>query len=195
MTLPVFPSLTATIGLATRSPTWKTLKFPSIDGSEPRYATWSYPRYAYEIPFELLRNTATITEFQLLAGFYNAVGGAALPWQFNDPDDYLAVAQPFGTGDGVTTQFQLCRAKGGFTMPVFQPIGTPALLVNGATASASVNGGGLVTFATPPAAGAALTWSGTFNWLCRFDDDQIDFAELGRGMWSLSSLKFTTEKL
>ena len=54
---------------------------------------------------------------------------------------------------------------------------------------------GIVTCATAPVAGAVLAWTGTFNWLCRFDDDSLDFQQFGTGLWSMDSLKFSTVKL
>jgi len=49
---------------------------------------------------------------------------------------------------------------------------------------------GLVTFATPPAVGAALTWSGYFGFLCRFDDDKLDFEQFMQNLWKADSVKF-----
>ena len=54
---------------------------------------------------------------------------------------------------------------------------------------------GIVTFSTAPVTGAALAWTGAFNWLCRFDDDSIDFQPFGTGLWSMQTLKFSTVKL
>lgn len=181
--------------MATRTPLWKTIPHPSVDGSEPRYAQWSFPRWRYEIPFEVLRSGLTGTEFAALAGFYNSVSGSALPWAYPDPDDGVATAQSFGTGDGITSTFQLVRSKGGFAEPTYLITTSPTIYVNGTPTSITNGTGGTVTFGSAPAAGAALTWSGTFSWLCRFDDDQIDFEGIMRGFWALPSLKFTTEKL
>ena len=54
---------------------------------------------------------------------------------------------------------------------------------------------GVIVMASAPASGAAIQWTGTYNWLCRFDDDSIDFEAIADGFWSLGSLKFSTEKL
>jgi len=120
MTLPTFPSLPG-IGFPKKSPIWSTTKQPSIGGQESRFAQWSYPKYRYEYPFELLRNYSGYTEFDSLVAFYNSVNGSAGFWQYTDPKDNTIVNQPLATGDGSTTLFQLVRSKGGFTEPVFLP--------------------------------------------------------------------------
>jgi uncharacterized protein (TIGR02217 family) len=98
--------------------------------------------------------------------------------------------------------------------PTFGAIGTPtvldvtrtgsiqawgAQLEQGAAATAYVpttsSGGdytigplGKITFNSAPAAAAALTWSGNFMFLCRFDDDSLDTAQMMNGLWSASGL-------
>ena len=120
MTIPTFPVLPS-IGFPKRSPVWSTIKQPSVGGQESRFAQWSYPKWRYEIPFEVLRNYSGFNEFDSLAGFYNQIYGSAGFFQYNDPNDGLIVNQPLATGDGTTTSFQLARSKGGFAEPVFLP--------------------------------------------------------------------------
>jgi hypothetical protein len=47
-----------------------------------------------------------------------------------------------------------------------------------------------VAFATAPAPGAVLAWSGFFSFLCRFDDDAVDFEQFMSNLWKVESLKF-----
>lgn len=49
---------------------------------------------------------------------------------------------------------------------------------------------GLVSFATAPASGVSLAWTGLFSFLCRFDDDSLDFEQFMQNLWRLESLKF-----
>jgi hypothetical protein len=53
---------------------------------------------------------------------------------------------------------------------------------------------GLVTFSTAPLAAAILSWTGTYNWLCRFDADATDFEKFMNRLWECKALKFTTIK-
>jgi len=59
------------------------------------------------------------------------------------------------------------------------------------TITAQLFPNGLVTFATAPAAGAKLTWTGNFYFRCRFDEDEWpDLEEFVSLIWSQSSFKF-----
>ena len=71
-------------------------------------------------------------------------------------------------------------------------LGGPVICVNGALQDSSTYtmSSGVVTFATPPASGAALSWNGYFGFLCRFDDDAIDFEQFMSNLWRVDSVKF-----
>jgi uncharacterized protein (TIGR02217 family) len=196
MTLPVFPTLAGVSWPVKRTPMWSTIAETSVSGRNSRSRRWSYPRYQIELPYEFLR--ADVGELDSLMGFFNQVGGSADLWQFTDPDDGTATDAPFGTGDGTTVAFQLARTKGGFSEPVFAPTGTVAIKAAGTPVSGSgftVGTTGLITFNAAPANGAALTWSGAFNWLCRFNTDTTTFEKFMKNLWDNQSIVFTTEKL
>lgn len=69
-------------------------------------------------------------------------------------------------------------------------IGTPVIMINGVPQSAYTIANGLITFTTAPSAAAVLTWTGCFGFLCRFDDDSVDFDQFMSSLWRLESLKF-----
>ncbi len=54
---------------------------------------------------------------------------------------------------------------------------------------------GVINMTAAPAAGTSLLWSGTFNWLCRFDADEMPFQQDMAGLWSLRPCTFSTVKL
>jgi len=196
MTLPVFPTLAGVSWPVKRTSTWSTVSHDSVSGRTSRSQRWSYPRYKMELTYEFLR--ADQGELDSLQGFFNLVGAAARLWQFTDPDDGTTTASPFGTGDGSTLAFQLARTRGGFSEPVFAPTDTPAISVNGtplASSNYSIGATGLVTFNAAPANNAALTWTGAYNWLCRFDNDTTTFEKFMQNLWDNQSIVFTTEKL
>lgn len=199
MTNPVLPSLAGLAFPFKRSPVWSTIQQTSVGGQTPRFAMWSYPRWRYELVYDVLRTHGSYTEQQQLVGFYNGLSGSALAFQFTDPDDTTVTAQSFGTGDGTTTAFQLVRTYGSFTEPVYAPTGTPAIykaaVLQTVTTDYTIGSTGIVTFTSPPAAAAALTWTGSFNWLAQFDEDSLEFQKDFYGRWQLASMKFTTIKL
>jgi uncharacterized protein (TIGR02217 family) len=196
MTVPVFPSLPGIAYPVKRTVQWSTVKGDALSGKRTRFALWTYPVYWYDLPFNFLRSDALTLEWQTLEGFINGVQGAYGLFAYSDPNDNAVTNQQFGQGDGVTTTFQLVRSLGGFTIPVFLINGTPTISVAGVvTASASISAYGVVTFASAPANGAALTWTGGYYMPCRFDDDTTDMSQFMRTIWELKSLKFSTEKL
>ena len=200
MTVPIF---TPPIGLGwsvKRTVQWDTVKHDAISGKKVRFGNWTYPLYHYEVPLNILRAAASYQEWQSFEGFVNSVGGAAQLFGYSDPNDNAVSNQGFGEGDGTTTSFQLVRALGNFTAPVYLINGTPTLTVGGAPAgSFSVSAYGVVTFASAPAADAALVWVGgnnpDFYQPCYFDDDTTEVENFMSQLMRVKSLKFSTVKL
>jgi uncharacterized protein (TIGR02217 family) len=202
MALPVFPTLSALGWPVKRPVNWNTVKQDAQSGKRTRVPLYSYPTYSYELTINALSSAAiafgglVALEWQTLLGFINSVQGPAQLWAYNDPNDNSATNQDFGTGNGTATAFQLVRSLGGFTEPVFLVNGTPVIEVAGSpTTPTSISPYGVVNFSSPPANGAALTWSGFFYWPCRFDDDSIEFSNFMSTLAEIKSLKFSTEKL
>jgi hypothetical protein len=52
--------------------------------------------------------------------------------------------------------------------------------------------GGIVSFDGAPIGGVILTWTGTYNWLCRFIDTTLDFANFAYRYWALGKIQFRT---
>lgn len=201
MTLPVFPSLVGVTYPVRRAPSWLTDTQRTVSGKRTALANYSYPVWNYELEYDVLRSDVTNAEWQTLLAFYNRNYGPANLWQFTDPDDGSVTAQSIGTGDGATTAFQLVRTMTGsganvFVEPVWAPTGTPTIYVAGVHVTAlTISTTGLVTFTTAPANGAALTWTGTYNWLCRFEGNTIDVSKFANQFWEAKKIAFSSEKL
>jgi hypothetical protein len=220
-----------------RSPFASSLRQKAIAGRQTFQPLWTAPLYKYEVSFSLLRAAEAYAEWQELQGFWNSVmfapGGV---FQFDDPNDDTASAQPFGTGDGSTISFQLVRTLGGFAEPVLNPTQGPSspqtlldygnctispslavdygncvtapsgaiddgycsilqVFVGALLAAYALGVGGVVTIAPAPADGAALSWTGTYRWLCRFDEDSLEFSNFMYLFWELKKCSFTTIRL
>lgn len=202
MTLRLFPSLPGITYPVKKTPSWSTDVQQSVSGKKTTLARWSYPIYGIEVGFEFLRTDAAWREYQDLVAFYNLANGAANLFRFNDPDDNAVTVQGFGAGDGVTTQFQLLRSIGGANFvwvdPVFYPTAAQIFVnavLKATPADYSISTTGLVTFTAPPAVGAPLTWTGTFDWLVRFNDDSSTFEKFTYNLFELKKLSFSTEKI
>ncbi len=201
---PVFPALTGVSLPVIRTPIWKTGMQEPISGADTRLQHWSYPRYRYTLTFDLLRQAAAFGELQTLMGFYNQVGGAAGVFQYQDPQDNAAPPDQFvAFGDGTSSQFQLVRARGGFVDPVFAVDTVINVKLNGVVqnpATYTVDTKGVVNFNASVPLGIPIWWNGSFNWFCRFDDDNYDFeqftaaADFQGPLWQLKKLTFSTVK-
>lgn len=198
MSLIQFPNLPGQQFLSLKTPIWSTQVAESTSGRERRRQVWSYPRWSFEVSFEFLRDTVTQDELNKIRVFFNNTAGMYSDFGYLDPYDNTVSNMPFGTGDGVTKKFQITRTTtaGGlsFTEPLFAFVGTPVIYKAGVPTSAFTISDGMVTFTTAPASGAALTWTGQFMFLCRFDSDQMSPAQMMAQLWSLDGLTFKSVK-
>lgn len=198
MTLPTFPDLPGITYPRARKPMWRTDREESFSGIEVTYPTRNIPKWQYEIPISALRTSTQLPEWQELVSFYNNLYGSNGLFQYNDPLDNTVANQLFGEGDGVTTAFQLVRTGppggGTFTEPVYAPTTITALTVGtSSTAAYTIGDTGVISFATAPANGAVLTWSGEYAWLCRFNQDSLDLSQILYNIWELSKLQFSSQ--
>lgn len=179
-----------------RTAIWDTLIQTSSSGVETRVSTWSYPVWEYQLTFEFLRSNAGFTELQTLYGFFNSVRGSFDDWLYLDPTDSVATQQGFGFGNGTQTAFQLARTYGGYVEPVRATASVSQIRVAGAPTTAwTINAAtGIVTFATPPAAGSNLDWTGVFYWRCRFRDSNFETSLFADGFSEARTLRFRTLK-
>jgi uncharacterized protein (TIGR02217 family) len=207
--LPVFPILPGQAITVSKAPKWSTKVKRASSGRERRTALWAYPLWQFELSFEVVRHRPTNDELAALWTFYNTVQGQYGPWLFLDPTDCQnydplgaapEIASSFGVGDGATATFQLQRylaaatpaGSTGILEPVYAPFGLQ-IFVNGTPTTAYTPApGGRLTFTTPPAAGAALTWTGYFYFGCRFLEDELTLEQFAAQLWSGKSLKFTS---
>jgi len=157
-------------------------------GYEQRSTPWADGRRRYLIG----GGVRPLDEAQALVAFFEARQGRLNGFRFQDFADFAssspgagitALDQPIGTGDGVTTIFQLCKTYGdgatGYVRPIRKPVaGTVVIAVAGVALTPSAFAvdatTGLVTLAAAPAAGQAITSGFQFDVPVRFDADRID---------------------
>lgn len=194
MTIPTFPTfLGLTWPVKRTGPIFDTVIQDSYSGKQTAYSKRVTPKWMWELPFEFLYSSATKLEMQTLAGFYASVRGRARVFQYRDVFDNIAAGESFGVGDGLSRTYQLTRAMGGFVEPVFAPDGPLTINVSGSPTVAYVlDPYGMINFDSAPAAGAPLSWSGSYNWLCRFEEDKIEFSNFMKDLWSADKVSFTS---
>ena len=114
----IFPSLKGFDIKVSRKPVYSTLIQPAASGKELRGSFQSYPRYAYALQLNFVRQAGfsakTIyDEAGTLQRFFAAHLGSWDSFLFVDPYDNADTAMGFGVGDGVTTAFQMQRVEPG----------------------------------------------------------------------------------
>jgi uncharacterized protein (TIGR02217 family) len=193
----VFPTL---VGLSwegrQRTPEFKTLLQESVSGLDAAVQLQVFPRYTWQLPYDVLRSDTAHLEYQQLLGFFLQVGGCAGTWLFNDWEDNQVAAQAIATGDGSTETFQLVRTLGGFTEPVLMQNSVTAVYLNGvvqATGWSVANG--VLSFTSAPGLGVAITADFTFYWVCRFTEDQVDADAFAYKFWAMKKVEFKSVKL
>lgn len=195
----IFPILPGQAFPVTKAPVWSTQIATATSGRERRRKQWSYPKWRFKITHDVLRDAASFAELQRLWAFFNAKAGQYAEFSYFDPADNSAADQPFGTGDGVATTFQLARTISAGAMSFSEPVRSvaalPVIKVDGAATNAfGLGANGLITFASPPAAGAALSWSGQFMFLVRFEQDELEAEQMMQSLWSQDGLTLVTVK-
>ena len=193
----VYPTLAGIAFGNTKNPTFLTKTQRSVSGVENRVSMRAYPLWEFELSYEFLRTTTTLTELQTLLGFFMSRQGSFDSFLFSDPTDNTVTAQSIGTGTGSLTTFQLARTYGGFTEPVQNVNSTVAaakIYVNGTlqtlTTNYTLSATGLVTFVTAPANAAAITWTGSYYYRVRFMDDVAQFSQMMNNLWELKKISF-----
>lgn len=184
---PTFPGLAWSV---LKTPEWDTAVQGAVSGKEVRMANRQRPVWLFTLTFEVLRGASQYTELQRLLGFYNARQGAFDSFLFNDTSDNTEVQQLIGQGNGSQTTFQLLHSIDSWIEPIgYSP--APNLFINGVQTSAFTCSDGLnVVFNSPPAAGASITWTGTFYYRVRFAKDQMEFEQFMKDLWLLKKCDF-----
>ncbi len=155
-------------------------------GDEERNAAWANSRRRYDVSYGVRR----ADDLAAVVAFFEARNGRLHAFRFKDWSDYKsclpsavpgATDQIIGTGDGVTTTFQLTKtyASGGqsWARVISKPVaGTATVSLNEIALGAgwSVDATtGLVTFALPPGPGFTVRAGFEFDVPVRFDTDEL----------------------
>jgi uncharacterized protein (TIGR02217 family) len=206
----LYPTLPGLQFNTIRSYQWNTQYKEALSGKQSTISYRQYPLVHFELDYEILRDLISPSEFKAIVGLHNQMRGRWDTFLFTDPDFNTITSGnasqygKFGTGDGSTLVFQLTasyqNSGGPGQAELIQNLnGTPVFYDNGSTISAanySIGATGIVTFGAghAPASGHSLTWSGSFYYRCRFDEDAIDWKKYLTGRWQ-ATVQFTSVKL
>ncbi len=157
-------------------------------GFEERNTPWAHSRRHYDAGVGL----RSLDDVERLIAFFEARGGQLHGFRWKDWADYKSCPsskspdyedQMIGTGDGVTTQFQLAKTyvsgAQSYTRPIVKPVsGTVLVGLQGDHQAESVHFSvnfetGVISFVDAPPMGARVTAGFEFDVPVRFDTDRI----------------------
>jgi uncharacterized protein (TIGR02217 family) len=166
---------------ASVEPAFSTAIVETAGGAEQRNADWADAR----MRFDAGPGVRGEAELQALIAFFRARRGAAAAFRFRDPYDDSsngmtgepgAEDQLLGLGDGVRTEFALRKDYDGQERRITRPVaGSVRVSVAGVerVSGWSLEPGGTVSFAVPPAAGEAVRAGYRFDVPVRFAEDRL----------------------
>ena len=207
MTIPTLQTPARNLGWSVKkTPLTSTAVLPHVSGREVRVRNWVNPLYRFELTFTGLASNADYPglgrdSLQQLMGLFNQVGGQSDTFLFTDPTDCRAINQPLGTGDGVKTAWPFVRALNnqapepvGFVTAVTAAYlyfgGSPQVgnwnLVNPSAAQPFP----LLQWNAAPAAGVRVSADFNFAFVCRFEDDNVEFEQFMSNLWQCTTVKF-----
>ena len=173
---------------ATVTPEFSTSVAVTASGYERRNSLWSNARLRFDVG-PGIRSEA---ELGTLIAFFRARRGAARGFRLRDPSDFSSNAmtaaptasdQLLGTGNGTASSFPLVKRYGAGDAEQVRRITRPhadSVLVslNGApqTSGWTLEPGGIIQFAAPPAAGMVVRAGFRFDVPVRFAEDRLDIS-------------------
>lgn len=190
----VFPTLPGLSWNIARIPEFHTRIQKAVSGREIRLAFMSSPMVTFKLSYEVLRQDATYSELKTLCSFFLTMKGSFDSFLFDDPMDNAVTNQAIGTGNGSNKAFQLVRTYGSGTTAFAEAVANPksgyVVKVGGVTQSGyTIDANGVVTLATAPANGAAVTWTGGYYYRVRFNQDVSEFNQFMNALFELKKLE------
>ena len=194
----VLPALAGCKMERTKTPYYKTNTTEMASGRETRVSLWSSPRWKFTLSYEFIRDRVTQPELKKMYGFFLGARGAYGAWFYQDPYDNTVSGGIVGVGDGSTRTFQPTKPINGFSDPVYAFFGYPSVYINGVLKTYgtdySIGSWGQITFTTAPSSGAVLTWSGSFLYVCRFANDELETVQMYKDLFSSKGVEIITLK-
>lgn len=191
----------------------KTTTQETVEGVDYVNAQWIYPLGVYSFSNAVLPQIV----YEYVRDFFTAIKGSEGQFNFYDPIDYMATAQPFYTGFGelgalaysqgivyeYEGEYQFGKKYNIGTFSIVRPINHPDLsniqVFNGntdVTATLTFGENGKIT----NGGSSNLTWTGRFSILCRFENDilpvgiQTYYNEIQQQVYSIPDLRILEVK-
>lgn len=193
----IYPSLPGLKPTMRRRPEWKNEIIEAWSGDETVIARRQFPRWIYNLSYEVIRSDLALPERAQLMAFFNRHRGAGESFLFVDEEDNAVVDQFVATTDGATKTFQLVRQIGDWVEPVWAVTGTPVIRRAGAVLTAgvdySIGSMGQLVLTAAGVSGQSLSWTGSYAMRVRFGKDDLEFERFLQGLWSVGSVELVSK--
>lgn len=158
-------------------PEFRTRIVEMRNGRERRNAEWARARHSYTVPYMNIQPDGYAAVKQM----HYVCMGQLRAFKFKDELDYQLDNEVFGTGNGVTTVFQLLKQStlDGVTYQREIYVIEPGMVitVNGTPVSPVIDPDrGTITISPAPSNGAVLRATGEFGVWVRFNQDNLPFS-------------------
>lgn len=168
-------------------PTFYNVIQEAISGQEQRIRVWAKCRGRWDVGYSILDVGATSGTYLAVLALFRAHFGSLRPFPFKDWGDYQLTNETIGTGTGARTQWQAIKTYDPGSILGVSTVHTYVrdiyllrtglvVKVNGITKTLSsdytISATGLITFASAPTNGHAITLTGEFDVPVRFDIGQ-----------------------
>ena len=155
---------------ATGGPQFSTIVLSSRGGREQRTRLQELSKYQFDISYGIRKKE----DIDAVRDFFLSAGGRHRIFRFRDLTDYQSVDHEYAIADGISTKYKLGKiykyGEESYFRPIRQPL--PGVIFNPVGTFNYYTG--YVTYASPPAQGTSLKWTGDFDLLVRFDIDELD---------------------
>lgn len=173
----VFPELSIN-GIGANEPLVEQLRFKTLHsrfegGNVSAKQKWLYPRRNFKLQYEII----SVAEGKIIYDFFIARAGSFASFVLFLPFSKVWVGEFVGVGDGATTIWNLpAKNSSGYTVKVAGVVKTEPTHY-AITAAGGTDGEDKITFVSPPAAGAHITFdfTGNLKVRCKFVSDEMDF--------------------
>ena len=79
-----------------RAQLWSTTVQEAAGGRQTTISWWSYPKWSWDLPIDLMRQYGLFSELSQIASFYAQHYGRGDTWLFREPNDCTETAQMVG---------------------------------------------------------------------------------------------------
>jgi len=200
LTYPELPGLTFPVGWETDWPNLETQI--AADLSEFDLGIGDTPLHTFTLTYEYLDDRFGADHQRLLRGFFGAMRGNLIRFNFKHREDHQVRGQLVGTTDGTTRIYTLPRTYGvgeaSFTEPVgYVDMTMPFVLyLDGVwqdpstyTIDTTVPAEQQIIFAGTPTAGQDITADFDFLYYCKFQDKKMNLDKFMEAIWAGDSIK------